>query len=73
MAIIIFGGKENKEFYGNNETVINQLKILAKHKKECEKPLELLNKSIENFNSLGVEIDLGIRYNTSIYHENKNK
>lgn len=50
------------ELFGQNECPLSFLKKISEKYSEVQEDYEILKKSIEKFNSIGVEIDISIRY-----------
>jgi hypothetical protein len=58
---------QDKEMFGNMETPYFILKSVSESYPETKQDLENLKKAIEKFNSVGIEIDISLRYDTVIF------
>lgn len=67
MAIIQVG--QDQEMFGNMETPYCFLESLSEHFPETKQYLDNFKKAIENFNSVGIEIDISLRYDTVIFQD----
>lgn len=67
MANIITWYQE-KERFGQNEQTLDQLRELSGKRPETNEDFVNLTKAIEVFNSIGIEIDLSIRFKSETFY-----
>lgn len=60
---------QDKEMFGNMETPYFILESVSEDYPETKKDLENFKKAILHFNSVGIEIDISLRYDTVIFHK----
>lgn len=60
---------QDKEMFGNMETPYFFLESVSEEYPETKQDLENLKKAIENFNAVGIEIDISLRFDTVIFHQ----
>ena len=65
MGIIQIG--QGEDMYGENESTLKFLDMFSEEHPQIKSHLSNLNKTIEFLNSLGIEIDISIRYDTIIF------
>ena len=63
---ITYYNQENT--FGKNEDVLNALKELSEKRPETKQDFENFKKSIEKFNSVGIEIDISIRFQAELFY-----
>jgi hypothetical protein len=59
---------QSEEMFGQNSDTLNVLQELLKKRFKTKQDFENLKKAIENFNSLGIEINISIRYKSKSFY-----
>ena len=67
MAHIVTFYQEKKRF-GKNEDTLNQLKELSDKRPQTNEHFENIKKAIEIFNSVEIEIDISIRFQSETFY-----
>ncbi len=60
---------QDKEMFGNTELPFKILENISEHFSETKQDLENFKKAIFHFNSVGIEIDISLRYDTVILQD----
>ena len=59
---------QSEEMFGKNSDTLNVLQELSEKRPETKQDFENLKKAIEKFNSIGIEIDISIRYESETFY-----
>lgn len=60
---------QSEKMFGNMETPYLILKLVTEKYPETKQDLDNLKKAFSNFNSIGIEIDISLRYDTIIFQD----
>ncbi len=59
---------QEKERFGQNSDTLNALQELSEKRPETKQDFENLKKALEKFNSVGIEIDISIRFQSETFY-----
>ncbi|MGO4773918.1 hypothetical protein ACEN2I_19950 [Flavobacterium sp. W22_SRS_FK3] len=60
---------QDKEMFGNTDTAFQILEFVSENYSETKEHLDHFKKAIVIFNSVGIEIDISLRYDTIIFQD----
>ena len=58
-----------KEMFGKNSDTLNALQELSEKRPETKQDFDNFKKAIEVFNSVGIEIDVSIRFKAETFYQ----